>query len=191
MLHEIIVPELAESTVEATVATWIKKDNEVVSKGDVIIELDTDKVSLEIVSPADGQIKKILKQEGEIVKVGSPIAIIDSDSQIQSNENKDFVGELENKFEEIKDFTYKNSEPEMVKLKNDSNKFYSPLVLNIANRENISLDVLCGFAYEWPTILPSVSTEGDPAPTIPSPSESVNPASITSRQPSPSESRSR
>ena len=49
----------------------------------------------------------------------------------------------------------------------------------------------CGFAYEWPTIIPSVSTEGDPAPTIPSPSESVNPASITSKQPSPSESRSR
>ena len=46
MLHEIIVPELAESTVEATVASWLKKDGEVVSKGDVIIELDTDKVSL-------------------------------------------------------------------------------------------------------------------------------------------------
>ena len=44
MLHEIIVPELAESTVEATVASWLKKDGEVVSKGDVIIEINRKKV---------------------------------------------------------------------------------------------------------------------------------------------------
>ena len=93
MLHEIIVPELAESTVEATVASWIKKDGEIVSKGDVIIELDTDKVSLEIVSPSDGQIQKILKQEGEIVKVGDILGTID-DSQ-NSSGNKESANQNE------------------------------------------------------------------------------------------------
>tara|TARA_X000000950_G_scaffold44177_1_gene49967 strand:- start:44455 stop:45732 length:1278 start_codon:yes stop_codon:yes gene_type:complete len=139
---EMLMPKMGESIMEGTVLKWLKKEGDKINEDESVLEVATDKVDTEIPSTCSGTLKKIIAKEGEIVKVGSPIAIIDSDSQIQSNENKDFVGELENNFEEIKDFTYKNSEPEMVKLKNDSNKFYSPLVLNIANRENISLDVL-------------------------------------------------
>ena len=138
----MLMPKMGESIMEGTVLKWLKKEGDKINEDESVLEVATDKVDTEIPSTCSGTLKKIIAKEGEIVKVGSPIAIIDSDSQIQSNENKDFVGELENNFEEIKDFTYKNSEPEMVKLKNDSNKFYSPLVLNIANRENISLDVL-------------------------------------------------
>ena len=138
----MLMPKMGESIMEGTVLKWLKKEGDKINEDESVLEVATDKVDTEIPSTCSGTLKKIIAKEGEIVKVGSPIAIIDSDSQIQSNENKDFVGELENKFEEIKDFTYKNSEPEVVKLKNDSNKFYSPLVLNIANRENISLDVL-------------------------------------------------
>ena len=85
MLHEIIVPELAESTVEATVASWLKKDGEVVSQGDVIIELDTDKVSLEIVSPSNGIIQEVNKSEGEVVKVGDILGIIDDSKSTSLN----------------------------------------------------------------------------------------------------------
>ena len=138
----MLMPKMGESIMEGTVLKWLKKEGDKINEDESVLEVATDKVDTEIPSTCSGTLKKIIAKEGEIVKVGSPIAIIDSDSQIQSNENKDFVGELENKFEEIKDFTYKNSESEVVKLKNDSNKFYSPLVLNIANRENISLDVL-------------------------------------------------
>ncbi|MAR64944.1 MAG: 2-oxoglutarate dehydrogenase, partial [Flammeovirgaceae bacterium] len=139
---EMLMPKMGESIMEGTVLKWLKKEGDKINEDESVLEVATDKVDTEIPSTCSGTLKKIIAKEGEIVKVGSPIAIIDSDSQIQSNENQDFVSELENKFEEIKDFTYKNSEPEVVKLKNDSNKFYSPLVLNIANRENISLDVL-------------------------------------------------
>ena len=138
----MLMPKMGESIMEGTVLKWLKKEGDKINEDESVLEVATDKVDTEIPSTCSGTLKKIIAKEGEIVKVGSPIAIIDSDSQIQSNENTDFVSELENKFEEIKDFTYKNSEPEVVKLKNDSNKFYSPLVLNIANRENISLDVL-------------------------------------------------
>ena len=138
----MLMPKMGESIMEGTVLKWLKKEGDKINEDESVLEVATDKVDTEIPSTCSGTLKKIIAKEGEIVKVGSPIAIIDSDSQIQSNENKDFVGELENNFEEIKDFSYKNSEPEVVKLKNDSNKFYSPLVLNIANRENISLDVL-------------------------------------------------
>ena len=77
MLHEIMVPDLAESTVEATVATWIKKSGDIVEEGEVIIELDTDKVSLEVVSPVSGQLKEVNKNEGETVLVGELLGIVD------------------------------------------------------------------------------------------------------------------
>ena len=102
MLHEIIVPELAESTVEATVASWLKKDGEVVSKGDVIIELDTDKVSLEIVAPSNGIIQEVNKSEGEVVKVGDILGIIDDSKSAEptSKEPKDEGIEKNDKSEE-------------------------------------------------------------------------------------------
>ena len=100
MLHEIIVPELAESTVEATVASWLKKDGEAVSKGDVIIELDTDKVSLEIVSPSNGTIKEVKKSVGDVVKVGEILGTID-DSESGSAPNKE---------SEIEDVEVKNED---------------------------------------------------------------------------------
>ena len=66
----------------------VKKDGEVVSKGDVIIELDTDKVSLEIVSPSNGTIKEVKKSEGEIVKVGDILGTIDDSGSAPSKESK-------------------------------------------------------------------------------------------------------
>ena len=135
MLHEIIVPELAESTVEATVASWIKKDGEIVSKGDVIIELDTDKVSLEIVSPSDGQIQKILKQEGEIVKVGDILGTID-DSQ-NSSGNKESANQNE------KPSINKDDEPQK-KLSVDQGINITPVAKKIAEKENINLENITG-----------------------------------------------
>lgn len=135
MLHEIIVPELAESTVEATVASWIKKDGEIVSKGDVIIELDTDKVSLEIVSPSDGQIQKILKQEGEIVKVGDILGTID-DSQYSSGK-KDSANQNE------KSPNDKDDEPQK-KLSANQEINITPVAKKIAEKENINLENITG-----------------------------------------------
>ena len=135
MLHEIIVPELAESTVEATVASWIKKDGEIVSKGDVIIELDTDKVSLEIVSPSDGQIQKILKQEGEIVKVGDILGTID-DSQ-NSSGNKESANQNE------KPSNDKDDEPQK-KLSANQEINITPVAKKIAEKENINLENITG-----------------------------------------------
>ena len=135
MLHEIIVPELAESTVEATVASWVKKDGEIVSKGDVIIELDTDKVSLEIVSPSDGQIQKVLKAEGETVKVGDILGVIDdsqSNAEAQSEPND------ENETSNIE-----TEAPEVVKGSN-ANVNITPVAKKIAEKENINLENITG-----------------------------------------------
>jgi len=135
MLHEIIVPELAESTVEATVASWVKKDGEIVSKGDVIIELDTDKVSLEIVSPSDGQIQKVLKAEGETVKVGDILGVIDDS---QSNAEAQSEPNVENETSNIE-----TEAPEVVKGSN-ANVNITPVAKKIAEKENINLENITG-----------------------------------------------
>ena len=135
MLHEIIVPELAESTVEATVASWLKKDGEVVSKGDVIIELDTDKVSLEIVSPSNGIIQEVNKSEGEVVRVGDILGIIDDSKSaappIQEPKDEDIEKDQKSELG-----TQSNNNEKSVNI--------TPVAKKIAEKENINLENVKG-----------------------------------------------
>ena len=131
MLHEIIVPELAESTVEATVASWLKKEGEIITKGDVIIELDTDKVSLEIVAPSDGLIQSVLKQEGETVKVGDILGTIDDSEAVSNNETN--VKSVETKVDKPQDSNI-----------NTSGVNITPVAKKIAEKENIDLENIKG-----------------------------------------------
>ena len=74
---EIKVPELGESITEGTVSAWIKKEGEPVSQGEVIAEIETDKVNLEVSAEVDGVLKKIWKEEGSNVEIGEVIATVD------------------------------------------------------------------------------------------------------------------
>ena len=67
MTIEIKAPAFPESIAEGTVATWHKKTGEAVSRDELIVDIETDKVVMEVVAPADGQISKILKDEGDTV----------------------------------------------------------------------------------------------------------------------------
>ncbi|MDR6224839.1 2-oxoglutarate dehydrogenase complex dihydrolipoyllysine-residue succinyltransferase [Desmospora profundinema] len=73
---EVKVPELAESITEGTIANWVKSEGDSVEEGDVLLELDTDKVSLEIQAEHAGVLRKIKKQEGDTVEVGEVIALL-------------------------------------------------------------------------------------------------------------------
>lgn len=70
-MTQIVVPTLGESVSEATVAQWLKKEGEKVSADEPIVELETDKVTLEVNAPEDGVISKIVAQEGSNVEVGA------------------------------------------------------------------------------------------------------------------------
>ena len=70
-MTQIIVPTLGESVSEATVATWLKKEGDTVALDEPLVELETDKVTLEVNSPAAGVISSITVQEGEDVEVGA------------------------------------------------------------------------------------------------------------------------
>ncbi|WP_414049652.1 2-oxoglutarate dehydrogenase complex dihydrolipoyllysine-residue succinyltransferase [Macrococcus animalis] len=75
-MAEIKVPELAESITEGTISTWFKQVGDTVEKGENIVELETDKVNVEVISEEVGVITELKAQEGDTVEVGSVIAIV-------------------------------------------------------------------------------------------------------------------
>lgn len=76
-MQEIKIPELAESIMEGTIAEWLVKEGDKVEKGDPVIELETDKVNVEVNSEFTGVITEILVAEGEDVHVGDTVAMLD------------------------------------------------------------------------------------------------------------------
>ena len=80
MLIEVKVPVLAESVTEATLATWNKKQGDFVQRNENLVDMETDKVMLEIVAPKDGVLKEIVKSEGETVGSNDIIAVIDTEA---------------------------------------------------------------------------------------------------------------
>ena len=83
---EIKVPELGESVLEATVSRWLKKEGESVNVGDVLVELETDKVNLEVGAKGAGVLQKIAAPEGADVKVGDVLGTIDEGASAQKTD---------------------------------------------------------------------------------------------------------
>jgi 2-oxoglutarate dehydrogenase E2 component (dihydrolipoamide succinyltransferase) len=73
----IKVPPLGESIVEATVSRWLKKQGDAVASGDTIVELETDKITVEVPAPRSGVLSAISAKEGDVVKVDQPLAELD------------------------------------------------------------------------------------------------------------------
>ena len=88
MSENILVPVLGESVTEATVARWLKKEGEHVAVDEPVVELETDKVNLEVPSPVSGVIEKINSKDGENVGVGSVLGTVSNETKKkEKNEN--------------------------------------------------------------------------------------------------------
>ncbi|WP_105962811.1 dihydrolipoyllysine-residue succinyltransferase [Staphylococcus chromogenes] len=85
-MAEVKVPELAESITEGTIAEWLKKVGDTVEKGEAILELETDKVNVEVVSEEAGTLQELLAEEGDTVEVGQAIAVVGEGSGNASSE---------------------------------------------------------------------------------------------------------
>ena len=81
MSIEIVVPEMGESVIEATVRAWLKKEGDFVEAGEALVELETDKVNLEVGAKASGVLAKIQVGEGQDVKVGDVLGSINADAK--------------------------------------------------------------------------------------------------------------
>ncbi len=77
MPANIVVPEVGESIVDARVARWLRKEGDAVSAGDPLVELETDKIDVEVSAPQAGVLKRIDRKDGEDVKVGEVLGVIE------------------------------------------------------------------------------------------------------------------
>lgn len=85
-MPEIKVPELAETITEGTIAQWLKKPGDHVNKGEYVVELETDKVNVEIISEHDGILAELKAEEGDTVQVGETIAIVNESGTVEKSD---------------------------------------------------------------------------------------------------------
>src|SRR5882762_8495103 len=76
-MTNIVVPQLGESVVEARVARWLKKEGDRVEVGEPVVELETEKIDLEVNAERGGVITSIAHKEGDDVKIGELLAVMD------------------------------------------------------------------------------------------------------------------
>ena len=145
---ELKMPKMGESVAEATITKWLKKEGDRVEQDEPILEIATDKVDSEVPSTAAGILVKQLYNEGDVVAVGKSIAIIgDSASATVPTSSVP-------KAEEVKiaaASVVATQAATAATTDSASSKFYSPLVRNIAQQENVSsaeLDAITGTGAE-------------------------------------------
>ena len=81
MSEKILVPTLGESVTEATVSKWLKNQGETVSADEPIVELETDKVNVEVPAPSNGVLESISVKEGETVNAGALLGMINGSAK--------------------------------------------------------------------------------------------------------------
>ena len=87
MSEKILVPVLGESITEATVVKWLKNEGDTVEADEAIVELETDKVNLEVPSPIDGVLSEINSKDGENVEVGALLGTINQNGTQRAEKN--------------------------------------------------------------------------------------------------------
>jgi len=142
---EIVMPKLGESITQATIIRWLVKEGDPVLEDDNLLDIATDKVDSEIPSPVAGTVEKIFFKENDVVPVGTVIAIIDTGGKEGGRE----TGSSAKEKAEVSP-AGKMSQPAPAQTASDKkasekiipSRFYSPLVKQIAQKENISLSEL-------------------------------------------------
>ncbi|HLW20605.1 MAG TPA: dihydrolipoamide acetyltransferase family protein [Cyclobacteriaceae bacterium] len=142
---EMVMPQMGESIIEGTILTWLKREGDTIEQDESVLEVATDKVDTEVPATHAGVLKTILAKEGEVIGVGMPIAIIETEDEngdVTENatkaspkqENVTSVGQQK--------MTPPNNTvtvaPSPMVLEVDDTRFYSPLVRNIAKEEGIT-----------------------------------------------------
>lgn len=138
-MAEVKVPELAESITEGTIAQWLKQPGDMVEKGEYIVELETDKVNVEIISDYAGVLKKQLKEEGDTVLVGESIAIVDADGAATGNGAEETPAEETPKTAEQPKESEQPRETEQVEEKKGNQPIASPSARKLAREKGIDL----------------------------------------------------
>ena len=129
---DIKVPVLGESVVEATISRWIKKVGDQVNVDQPIVELETDKVTLEVPSPIDGTLVDIIEKEGSTVSVDALLAVVEEGvlnekNEVLKEEDKKITKSFENKKETLSE-----------------KKILSPAVKKLVDENNLDSSLISG-----------------------------------------------
>jgi 2-oxoglutarate dehydrogenase E2 component (dihydrolipoamide succinyltransferase) len=141
---ELVMPKMGESIMEATILKWLKKPGDKIEQDESVLEVATDKVDTEVPSTHAGVLKEILAKEGDVVKVGKPIAIIATEAgatAVTAPAAPVVSAETKAETKSVSTATVNGngaSHTAVLDFKS-SNRFYSPLVKNIAKAENIAV----------------------------------------------------
>ena len=146
MSEKILVPVLGESITEATVSKWLKNKGDKVEADEPIVELETDKVNLEVPSPVSGVLSEINSKDGSIVEVGALLGSVSESGTGVKNENKKEIQRFDKKIEEdnvvnLEVPSKEQKEPKIFDKKlEEPNSKNEPLVLKNEIKEEIVLD---------------------------------------------------
>ena len=171
MSEKILVPVLGESITEATVAKWLKNKGDSVESDEPIVELETDKVNLEVPSPVDGVLSEINVNDGQVVEVGATLGVV-TQGNLQTTKNETIQSEQKiEKSEEQKEsgpelfsdnvikleksqivnqngeqplILNKEIKPETKVIKNEVNQTLSPAVRKIVEENQININDIKG-----------------------------------------------
>ncbi len=154
---ELVMPKMGESIMEATILKWLKNEGDPIEAEESVLEIATDKVDSEVPSPVEGTLLKRLYNEGDVVEVGKPIALIEvaGDNTGDSSNDQTTAVQDTTPVSTGSNGNYNAPSPQpqvQVQIQNaattlnkasaNGNRFYSPLVLNIARQEGIDFNEL-------------------------------------------------
>lgn len=139
---QLVMPKMGESIAEATIIKWLKNEGDVIAIDETVLEIATDKVDSEVPSPKAGILVKKLYKDGDVIAVNMPIAIIQLAGSASAAPAAPMVQapNIVTKIEATVHNVINTAAP--ISGVAGSNKFYSPLVLNIAREENVSMSEL-------------------------------------------------
>lgn len=147
---DVVMPKLGESIMEATILKWHKNPGDPVKMDETLLDIATDKVDSEVPSETDGILEEVLYQANEVVPIGAVIARIKTAAEQQETPSSSIPQHAEaayttnagdeKRLAEVKTFVAEPALPS--RPLSYPNRFYSPLVLNIAAREGVSLQEL-------------------------------------------------
>jgi len=143
---DLVMPKLGESIMEATILKWHKKPGDIVKQDETVLDIATDKVDSEVPSTAEGVIESVLFNENDVVPIGTVIATIRVGANAAVYNNIP-VATPQPQYEEAKvveeiPYTPQSNMQQVMGNNKTEIRFYSPLVLNIAQQEGISMTEL-------------------------------------------------
>ena len=146
--YKLLLPAMGESVDEATVTQWLKNEGDIIEADDAVVEIATDKVDSEVPSEISGKLLKKLVEENQVVRVGEPLAVIETSEELSELEEPEESPTVNPESPEVKaDFLESKAKkilvpPTPALSATSGDTYFSPLVKSIAKKEGLTVSEL-------------------------------------------------